>query len=241
MILKMLYKTKLQIFDYDLFSHMNNKLLRGVAISVLLLINSGSSIIFSTKYTVYNYFHINPRALTMLINWVKNLRDCFLPSLVQHHAMRSLLRLWFLRREKKAQEWQSATPPRIWVASWEPLLWSLPPGFHGNLWGSNTGNLTLTESREATNKQCSNFMDWISPCKVQVVVQTSSFAHLQNQVGWKIWPGNLVGSRSDWVGSSKEEFCLPWSQVCPWTDRCWVIAPPAKECGSQPHLTRRAG
>lgn len=124
MILKMLSKTKLKTFDYDLFPHLNNKLLREVTISVLLLINPGSSIMFSTKYTVYNYFHINPRALNMLINWVKNLRDCSLPSLVQHHAMKSLLRLWFLRREKKAQEWQSVTPPRLWVASWEPLLWS---------------------------------------------------------------------------------------------------------------------
>lgn len=51
--------------------------------------------------------------------------------------------------------------------------------------------------------------DGVPTCSAQVVVPVSSSAHLQNQVGGGLWPGNSAGYRSVWFGCSDEEFCWP--------------------------------
>lgn len=70
--IKILYKT-VEIFIYLITICFPSwiSFQREVAVSVLLLINPESVMMFNSKYTICSYFHINPRALTMPMNWMK--------------------------------------------------------------------------------------------------------------------------------------------------------------------------
>nr|XP_030692963.1 coiled-coil domain-containing protein 7 isoform X8 [Globicephala melas] len=60
----------------------------------------------------------------------------------------------------------------------------LPQGFRGNLLGLTTGNLIVTEKGEGLATTSTGILaDQVLTCSTQVVVLTSSFAHLEKQEG----------------------------------------------------------
>lgn len=164
---------------------------------------------------------------------------CPSPRPVQHHVERSPLHLWFVQGIKKAQGGHKA-PWALWVTSWEPLLWSclmwtLEESVGLNHWESDC------DGGGARGLQQPALGSWhrVPTCSTQVVIPTSGFAHLPNQVGGTVWTGNLAGCRSAWFGSSNEGIRQPSSLICPRPGRgvesVWSIA----ECSSWPLLTRK--
>lgn len=81
--------------------------------------------------------------------------------------------------------------------------------------------------------------DWVHTGSAKVVIPTSNFAYLQNQVGDGLSPRNLEGCRCAWIGSLSKEFllalepslCIPkqWVESEPYT--LWRVAPSEKRAG----------
>ena len=145
---------------------------------------------------------------------------CTSPRVAQHQLERCPLNLWFLRWEKNPGVISS--PPNIvghFMGAPQTLV--LPNRDHREIGGAQLLRISswwrMREKFTATSTWILG--DWAFTCRVQLVVPTSSFTHLQNQVGGAVWPGNSVECRSAWFGPSKEEFCQSWSLVCPHSGR----------------------
>lgn len=126
----------------------------------------------------------------------------------------------------------SQSPPALWVALQEPVLWSHTMGTAVESAGPHAGNLSVIEKKgglATTLRAGTQILSGQVPlCSAQVLIPTSSFAHLQNQVRDALWPRNLVGCRPAWFGSA-EGFCQPYSLVCPCQTKVLIRSP--THCG----------
>lgn len=153
-----------------------------------------------------------------------------LPRRAPHHTERSPLSLWFPQWEKRTKRGKPVSPSTVGSFVGACTLIS----HHGDCSGicsgiCNAGNLTVMEKRGGLATTGTHILSGqVHPCSAEVLIPTSSFAHLQNQVGVALWPRNLVGCRPAWFGSA-DGFCQPCSLVCPC--RVKVLSRSPTHCG----------
>lgn len=128
-------------------------------------------------------------------------------------------------------------PPALWVASWKHPTLVLPHGDHRGIcraqqlgtwlwWRNGEGLITISTGFLA---------DQLPICREVVgpSAEPTPWCNLNREPGrvqvcltWALKGGVLPALR----------LCLPTHR-----QKSWVIGPPTEECGSQPHLTGRAG
>ena len=103
------------------------------------------------------------------------------PRMAQSQAERSPLYLFHSTGEE-SPGWTFSSP-RIVGCILGALLCLAPWGFPRNLWSSTTGNL-IVMGKGVGLATTSTWIsaDGVPTCRAQVVIQTSSYAHLQNRV-----------------------------------------------------------
>ena len=112
-----------------------------------------------------------------------------------------------IKRRKAATERSHCPPyPRL-LQHHMALLWSGTTGIAGesaglNHWKSNCDG----EKGGIKENSIWILVDWVHICRAQVVIPTSSFAHLQNKVRDALWPENSVGCHPIWFRSLNKFF-----------------------------------
>ena len=161
---------------------------------------------------------------------------CPSPRPVQHHREVSPEPL-IPPVEKRT--WWALLPQHCRSLCSSPYTDLTPRGLQGNLWGSTTGNLTVTEKgRVLTTTSTWILADWVHTCSAQVVISTSSFAHLQNQVGSTLWWRNSAGCWLLNLNPLTRNFARPRAQFAQSQVRSWITAPPHVESVFQFHLPK---
>lgn len=113
---------------------------------------------------------------------------------------------------KESPETISRPPPQLCGSLWGSLysgfvLW----GLQGNLWGSTTGNLIVTENGRGASRPCI-LADQVPTCLAQLV-PSSIFAHLQNQISGSLTSGTWHGSGLTNSGPQMSCFASPEAQT----------------------------
>lgn len=81
----------------------------------------------------------------------------------------------------------------------------------------------MKEGFATTSRQI--LADRVHMGSAQIVISTSGFAHLQNQVGGTLWPGNMEEIQVCLIEILKQDVCQPHTPVCSYWGRILSHSP----------------